>query len=344
MSAVAPAIVASAERALAVQHVGQWRVFTLDDGAGTQLQVSDLGATWLSCRVPLREGGTREALLGRATPAEHVSQPGYLGSVVGRYANRIHRARFTLEGREVQLAANEGPNQLHGGPDGFHRRRWRVVHHDRTLLQLALHSPDGDQGFPGALDALVTYAIAGPGMVALHFEATVDRPCPVNLTSHAYFNLDGPEARSTIAQHRLAIRAQHVLSVDDALIPTGELLPVAGTPFDLRSPREIGPQRFDHCFALDEGSGPAATLWSADGRLRMDLHTDYPGLQFYGGHFLPGTLDRQGREYAAGAGLALEPQYWPDSPNRPEWAARHGVVLQPGQWRRRFMRLQFSAD
>jgi aldose 1-epimerase len=318
------------------------RVFNLADGQGTSIAVSDLGATWLSCRVPLADGTQREVLLGRPTPAEHVSQGGYVGAVVGRYANRIAGARFVLDGVEYRLAANEGANQLHGGPEGFHSRTWQLLEQGQRHLLLGLHSPDGDQGFPGALQARVRYAIEGPGRIAIDFEAEVDRPCPVNLTSHAYFNLDGDaDPAHTIAGHQIAIAASHWLPVDEALIPTGEIAPAAGTAMDLRTARPVGSQRFDHCYVLDAGAPAAASVVSGDGLLRMQLVTDAPGLQFYGGHFLPGSSDRLGRPYASGAGFAMEPQYWPDSPNRPEWPD-HGAVLIPPAVLRRHMGLHFA--
>lgn len=330
-------------------------VLRLDDGQGTRIAVARLGATWLSCRVPLSAAGpgaaTREVLLGRPTPEAHVDQGGYVGAVVGRFANRIAGARFLLDGQEHVLAANEGRHQLHGGPDGFHARHWALLDHGQRHLLLGLHSPAGDQGYPGALQATVRYALEGPGCIGLHFEAMVDAPCPVNITSHAYFNLDGAggddpgdsDPAHTIAQHRIAIAASHWLPVDDALIPTGDIAPVAGTPMDLRQPRAIGSQRFDHCYVLD-GSDPAVVVDSGDGRLRMVLRTDAPGLQFYGGHFLPGSTDRLGRPYAAGAGFALEPQAWPDSPNRPHWPQwpGQGPVLRPGERFSRRMQLQFT--
>lgn len=318
------------------------RVFSLDDGQGTAIAVSDLGATWLSCRVPLADGTQREVLLGRPTPQAHVDQGGYVGAVVGRYANRIAGARFVLGGVEHRLAANEGANQLHGGPDGFHRRTWQLLEQAESHLLLGLHSPDGDQGFPGNLQAQVRYTLEGPGRVALAFEARVDQPCPVNLTSHAYFNLDGDaDPAHTVASHRIHIAASHWLPVDEGLIPTGEVAAVAGTQMDLRTPRAMGSQRFDHCYVLDAGADAAAHVWSGDGRLHLRLRTDAPGLQFYGGHYLPGTTDRLGRPYAAGAGFALEPQHWPDSPNRPEWPGR-GAVLVPPAVMRRHLRLHFD--
>lgn len=318
------------------------RIYTMDDGRGTTLSVCNLGATWLSCRVPLDNAGTpREVLLGRPVASAHVSQPGYMGAVVGRYANRIAGARFVVDGVEHRLLANEGPNQLHGGPDGFDKRMWRCIDHGPRHLTLALHSAHGDQGYPGELDIEVRYQIEARGCVALHFEVRVDRPCPVNPTSHAYFNLDGDADPShTVAAHRIAIDASHWLPVDDALIPLGHVAPVAGTAMDLRTPTLIGTRRFDHCYVLDGNAAAAAVVESSDSRLQMSLDTDAPGLQFYGGHFLAGTTDRRGRAYAAGAGFALEPQSWPDSPNHPEWPGQ-GAVLRPPHVLRRRIRLTF---
>lgn len=318
---------------------GDARVFTLDDGQGTSLQVGDIGAAWLSCRVPLAGGAPREVLLAPPSAAAVAEEPGYMGVVVGRYANRIGGARFVLDGRVVELTPNEGPNQLHGGPDGFDKRRWTLLHQGDRELTLGLESPDGDQGYPGRLQARVRYAIEAPGVVALGFEATVDAPCPVNLTSHAYFNLDGVEAEEglSIRGHRFALRAAHVLPVDEALIPKGDWARVAGTPFELDGSAALGERRFDHCFILDGGEAPQAEVCSGDGRLRLRLHTSYPALQLYTGQYLGGTRGRGGRPYPQGAGFALEPQFLPDAPNHPEWPGAGRCMLRPGQ------RLQASA-
>ena len=327
-------------------------VYHLDDGAGTSLAVGELGAAWLSCRVPMGDGGQREVLLGLPTPESVLNEPGYIGVVVGRYANRIAGARFTLDGREVQLLPNEGPNQLHGGPDGFDRRRWELVRQDARELQLSLKSPDGDQGYPGHLQATVSYAITAPGRIRLGFEATVDAPCPVNLTSHAYFNLDEAVAGESpsITGHRFALHASRYLPVDEALIPTGEWASVAGTAFALHGAEPLGERRFDHCFILDgergaEGGGrrPDAEVWSSDGRLRMRLRTSYPGLQLYTGQYLAITRGRDGRLYPAGAGFALEPQYLPDAPNHPEWPGASACVLRPGERLQAWAEFDFTA-
>ena len=323
------------------------QVFSLDDGAGTRLAVMDWGATWLSCHVLAGDGQPREVLLGHAAPADHLVEPGYLGGLIGRYANRIAGARFRLGEQAVRLVPNEGPNQLHGGPRGFDKQRWTVIHASPTRVSLRLVSPDGDQGFPGEVQATVTYVIEAPGRITISFDAVTTAPCPVNLTSHAYFNLDGEHARAADAcdAHRIAIQATHYLPVDAALIPTGALAPVAGSAFDLRRDTPLGARAFDHCFVLDTeaaaGNVPAARIRSGDGLLGLSIGTDYPGLQLYTGEHLALTRDRRGLPYAARAGFALEPQFLPDSPNRPDWP-QVNCILHPGQRLQRHMSMQFE--
>ena len=329
------------------------RVFTLDDGQGTRLQVSDWGASLLSCQVLAGDGQPREVLLGHQDPADYQSEPGYLGAVVGRYANRIGGAQFELDGQRFALAANEGVNQLHGGPVGFDKRSWDLVQLDARHLTLELVSADGDQGFPGQLTAQVTYAIEAPGVIAMRFEATTTAACPVNLSSHAYFNLD--REHIDCRQHRIALRASRYLPVDAALIPTGLLADVGATAFDLRLDQGIDQHGFDHadlqashgydhCFVLDplEVGEAAATICASDGLLRLRLHTDYPALQFYTGFFLPRTRDRQGQPFAAHAGFALEAQLLPDAPTHPEWPTP-SCLLRPGETYRRHTTLRFDA-
>lgn len=324
------------------------QVFTLDDGAGTHLAVMDWGATWLSCCVVAGDGRPREVLLGHAAPADHLVEPGYLGGLIGRYANRIAGANFRLGEREVRLVPNEGPNQLHGGPLGFDKQRWTLLDAGATHVTLRLRSPDGDQGFPGEVLVTVTYVIEAPGRIAISFDAVTTAPCPVNLTSHAYFNLDGEHrhAADACGAHRIAIQASHYLPVDAALIPTGAPLPVAGTAFDLRRDALLGSRAFDHCFVLDAeaaaGRVPAARVRSGDGLLGLSIGTDYPGLQFYTGEHLALTRNRRGQPYAPRTGFALEPQFLPDSPNRPDWP-QPSCVLLPGQRLKRRMSMQFEA-
>lgn len=331
-------------------------VHTLGERGGLQISVCSFGARWLSCLVPLPDGSRREAILGHATAADHAREPGFFGAVVGRYANRIGGSVFTLDGREHRLVANEGANQLHGGPEGFDRRAWRVVDHGPLHLRLALHSPDGDQGYPGSADVEVEYRVdPAQSAVTLRFGARTSAPCPVSLTSHPYFNLDGGTA--PVLGHRLQVAARHLLPVRPDMIPTGEMAAVDGTPFDLRTARPIGDglgqgeqQRlghgYDHCLVLDDdaarGERAAAELTSTDQRLAMRLFTDYPGLQVCSGNFVHQSRGRDGQLFQRHAGIALEPQFFPDAPNHPVWREQ-GCVVRPGQPLARWMRLAFSA-
>jgi aldose 1-epimerase len=338
-------------------------------GGGTHITVSAHGASWLSCELDAPSGqaagqGTdrREVMLGYHKQDDYGSQPGYLGAVVGRYANRIAHARFTgPKGDTHVLTPNEGGTQLHGGPDGFDKRDWQVLSCDTRTLVLGLSSPAGDQGFPGHLQAQVAYAVDEDGAVTLRFDTWVDQPCPVNLSSHGYFNLDGANAMGDtgdVLDHRLHMAARHYLPIDAHLIPTGELAPVQGTPFDfsqdtpLRSalmqahPQlSLGGGGLDHCFVLDEtcikGDAPALRLGSADGRLTMQIFTTYPGLQCYTGNYLTGIPGRNSRPMQRHGGIAMEPEYFPDSPNHPEWP-QPSCWQQPGEQRSHFIRYTFD--
>ena len=328
------------------------RVFTLENTAGLRIQVMDHGATWVSCAVPLADSSRREVLLGCASLADYQRQTAYLGATIGRYANRIRDARFVLDGQTHQLAANEGVNQLHGGPVGFDRRVWQMQSHSATGLVMSLVSEAGDQGYPGRMDTTVRYTLGDDLSVRIAMEATVTQACPVNMTQHAYFNLDGDAAEADCRPHRLRIAAQEFLPVNAESIPTGERWPVAGTGFDFRQPRTVGEalmrdeqqqltRGYDHSYWLApecaDGSRPAAELQSGDGRVSLQLFTRLPGLQFYSGNHLGGTPARVGH-YVQYAGLALEPQFSPDSPNHPEWPS---CVLRPGEKFRQELRYLF---
>ncbi|MGY0197176.1 galactose-1-epimerase [Leptothrix sp. BB-4] len=336
------------------------RLYTLENAAGLRIQVLDHGATWVSCSVPMMEGSRRELLIGCASLADYVAQKAYLGATVGRYANRIRDSRCTVDGQVFPLAPNEGPNQLHGGPDGFDRRTWTVESHTPQRLVLSLVSPDGDQGWPGEVLARVSYTLGADLALEIAFETTTTRACPVNLTHHAYFNLDGDAGASTrnVLQHHLQILAPSWLPVGADLLPAGELEPVDDTGFDLRELRRLDQaiaaepalqvgKGFDHAYALDPACADAlraaVRLLSSDGRVAMSLATDLPALQVYSGQGLAGHPARDGSAYPAYAGIALEPQYLPDSPNHPV-APPHwpDVVQRPGERRRHVSRLFFD--
>ena len=329
------------------------RLIELAHPSGVRLTLMDWGATWLSCEVAVA-GAPREVLLGCGDLADYFRQTAFLGATVGRYANRIGKARFARDGRAYSLAPTQGGNQLHGGPQGFDKRRWRIVEQSAEHVLLAIESPDGDQGFPGNLEATVCYRLQDGARISMEYGAKVDAPCPVNLTNHAYFNLDG--APTDVRAHTLQIRAHHYLPIDDGLIPLGGLDGVAGTSFDFTQAKTIArdfltdaQQRiaagYDHAYLLDddcrECTKPAATLVSGDGALAMDLYTSKPALQFYSGNHLAGIPARDG-VYAAHQGLALETQFLPDSPNHPEWP-QADCWLQPGQTYRQTTVLAFRA-
>ena len=318
------------------------RLIVLGGDSGVRLTLMDWGATWLSCLVPLGSQ-RRDVLLGCGSIEDYFVQKAFLGATVGRFANRIGKARFECGGRLVKLVPNEGENQLHGGPDGFFRRRWDIVERSESHALLRLESPDGDQGFPGNLSVSVCFRVQGASAISIEYEATVDVPCPVSLTNHAYFNLDG--AATDIRRHCLQINAQSFVPVAGDLIPLGVLAPVAGTGFDFTRAKPIGQdfladeqqklsRGYDHAFVLDPEcqvlTRSAATLVSGDGQLAMDVYTTKPALQFYSGNYLEGVPARDGGTYAAHQGLALETQFLPDSPNHPEWP-QPSCWLQPGE-------------
>ena len=309
---------------------GPVQVLTIGSDPGPVLELLDLGATVHRLWVTGGDGVRRNVVLGHATAEEYLDSVDYVGGTIGRYANRIKDGRFSLDGRVVQLTTNERGNHLHGGPEGFHRRMWDVVRHKDDQLALRLTSPRRDQGFPGELIVLVVFETTADS-VLVRFEAVTDAATVVSLTSHAYFNLDGDGSRS-VEDQLLQVAADTYLPVDAQGIPQ-DLQPVAGTPFDLRQParlREVVGRTggLDHNFAL-EGDGPAAVLDSPGTRTRLELRTDQPGLQAYTGGGFDGSRHSTTRQpYHGSAGLALEPQRFPDTPNRPEFGS---AVLRPGE-------------
>ena len=327
-------------------------VLTLGATPGVMLEVLTLGATTHRLEVTGGDGVRRNVVLGHGTVAERLASSDYLGSTVGRYANRIAGGRFQLEGREVVVGTHDRGNSLHGGPDGFDRRLWTVEEHGADHAVLGLTSPDGDMGFPGTLTVRVRYEVAGE-VVRISHEATTDATTVVNLTNHAYLNLDGDGA-GTIDEHLLTLTAEEYTPVDDTGIPLGGHRPVDGTPFDFRQPRAIGPAvRSDHeqvraARGIDhdvvvpgDGLRLAAVLESRRTQTRLELYADQPGLQVYTGNFLDGSgFSSEGVAYRQGDGVALEPQLHPDTPNRPEWPS---AALAPGATYRARMEWRFSS-
>ncbi|WP_171982358.1 aldose epimerase family protein [Sphingomonas sp. LM7] len=320
---------------------------------GIRAELLTLGATLRRLEVPDRDGKAANIVLGYRDLADYRAHPRFYGVVAGRYANRIGSARFTLDGTEYRLPANDGANTLHGGPSGFDREDWKVAARDAHSVTFALHSPHLDNGFPGNLDVRVRYAIEEGGL-SVGFRATTDRATVANLTHHAYFNLAGEASGTTVLDHVLRIPAGQTTPTDAALIPTGELASVEGTPFDFRIPKPIGRdiaaadtqlaqgRGYDHNFVLVGAAGTIrriATLFDpASGRV-MDLQSTEPGVQFYTGNYLGGgTPGTGGSIYPARGGLCLEPQKFPDSPNKPAFPSAR---LDPGHEYRHDMAFRF---
>ncbi|KOU38768.1 aldose epimerase family protein [Streptomyces sp. WM6378] len=320
-------------------------LWTVANG-GTRLQVLSWGGVVHSLEVPDRRGHLANIALGFDNLADYVAKSPYFGGLIGRYGNRIAAGRFTLDGHIYQLPLNDGANSLHGGTQGFDKQMWQVepfTHGSETGLVLTRVSPDGEMGYPGALKVRVTYTLTARGDWRIDYEATTDRPTVVNLTNHTYFNLTG-EGSGSVYDHTLELAAARYTPTDAGLIPTGELARVAGTPFDFRRTKPIGrdvrdggeqlvhAKGFDHNWALDKGisTSPAHILTLTDpssGRV-MRMYTTEPGLQFYTGNFLDGTLEgTSGRTYRQGDALCLETQHFPDSPNHPSFPS---TVLRPG--------------
>lgn len=304
---------------------------------GPELHLLAFGATVHRLLVTGGDGVRRDVALSLPGPAELEASTHYLGGTVGRYANRIAAGRFDLDGERIEVGRNDRGNHLHGGPDGFDRRTWDVVERGSHRARLRLVSPDGDQGFPGELTVDAVFEVTADA-VELTLSATTTRPTVVNLTSHAYLNLDGG---GSVDDHLLQVPAAAYTPVDPTGIPLGDHAPVDGTPFDLRRPTRIGDavrsghdqvvtaRGIDHNLVVDGGGWrPVARLDSPRTRTRVELWSDRPCLQVYTGNFLDGGVRaRDGRLLRQGDGIALEPQLAPDSPNHPEWPS---PVLRPG--------------
>lgn len=327
--------------------VSHW---TLRNGSGASVSVMEFGATLRSVKVPDREGTLRDVALGHDRLADYWSGRHYFGSVVGRYANRLASAAFELDGRRYQLPNNDGPNTLHGGPDGFDRRLWTgaaVTTPEGDSVRLFLRSEHGDQGFPGTLEVSITFVWTADNRLITDFTATCDRPTPLNLTLHGYWTLSGSDGGEGIADHELQLAAGSYLLVDGNRIPTGEIRPVHGTAFDFSTSRNLGDrlqalreQRgdeagYDHCWAID-GSGfrRAAVLYHPISGRELMIESDQPGIQVYtANHFDPRIPMRRGRSCKRHGAIALETQSFPNAPNQPDFP---DTILRPGRnWRSR---------
>lgn len=324
-----------------------------------QAHILTYGASIQSLLVPDRSGKLADVALGHETLASYLEQPQYLGATVGRVANRIAGGRFTLDGRDYRLPTNNGPNSLHGGAEGFDKRNWEVLDHDGKCAVLRLVSADGDQGYPGTLTVTAVYAIEDRYSLSVEYSATTDRPTLVNLSNHAYWNLAGEGAQAGAMGHLLTIPADFYLPTDAGAIPTGEFRPVEGGAFDFRRPRRIGDRvrdgsneqirfgrGYDHNWVVARALALEPRLLArvedpASGRV-MEILSNQPGIQFYSGNFLDGTtIGKAGALYRMGDAIVLEPQMFPDTPNRPEFGS---IRLEPGQSYRNMIVWRFTSS
>lgn len=312
------------------------RLFSLETGKGLGISITNYGGTLTSIRMPDRKGQIDEITAGFSTLEPYLGEHPYFGVITGRYANRIAKGRFELDGKVWQLPLNSPPSHLHGGPGGFHTRLWYYSIEqkaDEINLHLQYLSPHLEEGYPGNLDAQVTYTLKESGELLITYEAKTDAPTHVNLTNHAYFNLGG--FGDKIFDHQLMVDANHYLELNESLVPTGKLVPVQGSPFDYRpgqAPMSLIRGAMDYCFVLNHGHSldhPAAALRHPDSGRTMSLYCTQPGIQVYTANFLEGSLKgHQGIAYGQHQAVCLETQHFPDSPNHPEFPS---TVIRPGE-------------
>ncbi|MGE5110381.1 MAG: aldose epimerase family protein [Acidobacteriaceae bacterium] len=346
--------------ALAVNSVGQTRlkvqksdfgkvdgqaisIYTLKNSHGMEVAITNYGATVVSIKVPDKSNKIADVALGYDNVNGYVNDKSYFGATIGRYANRIAKGQFTLDGKAYHIPANDGPNVLHGGPVGFNKRIWTARELPGNAVEMSYLSKDGEEGFPGDLNVTVTFILTEKNELRFDYHATTDKDTVVNLTNHSYFNLAG-QGNGDILGTELTLHASKFTPVDSTLIPTGELRAVKGTPFDFTTPHKIGERineqneqlklgrGYDHNFVLDRtkpGMFHAAQAYDPRSGRVLDVYTTEPGIQFYTGNFLDGTVvGKGGIKYGHRTAFCLETDHFPDSPNHPRFPT---TELKPGQ-------------
>lgn len=319
------------------------RLISLVNKLGAEAHIINQGAKLVSLVVP-SQGGWVDVVIGHDSIQDYLSsEEAYFGAICGRYANRIARGKFSIDGQEYSLAVNNGPNALHGGLRGFNSVVWDIVAETSSEVTLRYISPDGEEGYPGTLSVDVTYKLTDENELCIDYKATTDKSTVINLTNHAYFNLSG-DGDPSVHDHVLELAAKHYLPTDNTAIPLGQPEQVAGTPFDFTTPHTIGERidtpidqlvwarGYDHTFVLDKPLGKlgfAARCYSPKTGVVMQVFTDQPGVQLYTGNWMSGNMrGKHDARYPARAALCLETQHYPDSPNRPEYPSTR---LNPGE-------------
>lgn len=318
-------------------------LYTLRNRKGMEAQICDYGGIVTTLKVPGRDGKLDDVVLGYDNLAGYLKNSPFFGCIVGRYGNRIGGAKFTLDGKTYPLAANNGPNSLHGGIKGFDKAVWAVVKATGNSLEMKYTSPDGEEGFPGKLAVTTTYTVTAEDELRIDYQATTDKPTVLNLTHHSYFNLAG-QGTGDVLGHEVFINSDKITPVNKDLVPTGDYASVEGTPLDFRTPTTIGARidspdqqmqygsGYDHNWVISKPAnllGLQARVYEPKTGRVMEVWSTEPGVQFYTGNFLDGTITgKGGAVYQRRAGFCFEPQHYPDSPNKPNFPS---VVLRPGQ-------------
>ena len=322
-------------------------IYTLSNAGGMEVKITNFGGRIMAITVPDRDGNPKDVVLGFDKISDYFPENNQsdFGAAIGRYANRINQGQITIDGVTTQLPRNNGPHCLHGGPTGWQYQPYKLVEADKTHVKLLMDSPDGDNNFPGNVKAYVTYTLTEDNAIDIKYEATTDKPTVINMTNHSYFNLAGDPAGHSVEDDILYVNASYTTPVDETLMTSGEIVPVEGTPLDLRTPTLVGTAanatdneqiRFgnglDHNWCLDtkgDINAVAAELYCPATGIDLKVYTDEPGIQVYSGNFLDGTvIGKKGIAYPKRSGICLETQHYPDSPNKADWPS---VILRPGE-------------
>ncbi len=319
-------------------------LYTITNAQGMEVCITNFGGRIVSIMVPDKNDSLRDVVLGFDNVADYVNNPSDFGAAIGRYANRINKGKLVIDGDTIQLPVNNFGHCLHGGPQGWQYQVYEGQKVNDSTLTMTMHSPDGDQNFPGAVTATVTYTLTSDNALDIRYDATTDKKTVINMTNHSYFNLSGDPSQPA-TDHILYVNADNYTPVDSTYMTTGEILPVKDTPMDFNTPKAVGQDidkfdfvqlkngnGYDHNWVLNTNGDIhqlAAKLTSPTSGISLEVYTNEPGIQVYSGNFLDGTLTgKKDVVYNKRASVCLETQHYPDSPNKPEWPS---VILEPGQ-------------